>query len=168
MGVLEKELSEAVRRCAPALLQHLDWLLDSPDAAQEILQEACVRYLLRRRRGAEIRHPFAYLVRVCSRLALKELRKLGRREGLTHRQLRPSPGATEGTVLAWEALERVWPRLDPLGRLVARALLVEGIPARNVAAFTGLPRFRVNRRVRRIVGLLKRVVGAADEKNGEK
>lgn len=151
MDSLEQELQAVHRDCAAALHRHLTWLVGDPAEAQDLVQEALVRYLLYRRRGKLVDRPLKFLYRTATRLALRAMRKHRRRRELDHHLPAPSdPESPEADLVVQQLMRALWPRLDAKGRLVAKATLLDEMTPLEVARFTGLSRATVGRRLARI------------------
>jgi len=77
---LEEEMRAVVDRHQAALLGYAGRLLRNADLAQDIVQEAFLRYLKQRRQGLPVEHEKAWLYRVTHNLALDHIRRNQRGE----------------------------------------------------------------------------------------
>lgn len=163
MDSLEQELTKVHSDCAAALLRHLAWFVADPAEAQDLLQEALVRYLLYRRRGKQVDRPLKFLYRTATRLAIRTLRKSRRRHELD--EFLPMPADPRGPdvdLAVTRTLRAIWPRLDEKGQLVAKATLMDEMTPLEIAEFTGLSRATVGRRLARI----RRIASRTGELDG--
>ena len=151
MHSLEQEVEAVYRECAAALTRHLSWFVADAAEAQDLLQEALVRYLLYRRRGKPVDRPLKFLYRAATRLALRAMRKRRRRRELDQRLPMPAePDGPEADLVGKRTLQALWPRLDDKGRLVAKAALLDEMTPLEISELTGLSRATVGRRLAKI------------------
>lgn len=141
-------------------------LVRNTPAAEDLVQETCIRALPRMRELLDVAQPRSWLLRVQHNLFLDDVRRQRRS---------PFDAADDATALAEHAcgddgpeqsllrdqaeeeLHRAWLRLDP-GHRSMLALRAEGYALDEIAEITGIDKDMLNSRLYRArLGLLKRL-----------
>lgn len=169
---IEAQLREAYQRHAALLARHLERLLGSGGEAWDLVQESFIRYAALLRRGGETTSTYWYLYRIATRLSLRRMRRRQYRRQKLSLLLEERGGTDDPQERAWcgEVLRGIWARLDPVGKVVAQALLLDGMTDLEISRYTGIPRGTVQRRIKKIKSLARTrdAVAPLDKKNGQK
>ena len=115
---LTEEINEVVSEYEEALLRYATRILKNPDLAQDMVQDAFIRYLKYREGGKEIEKPKAWLYRVTHNLSLDHIRKHSRMGSLddeTAAVVPDKPGMApdeltdkrDAEALAWDMLKEL-------------------------------------------------------------
>jgi RNA polymerase sigma-70 factor (ECF subfamily) len=122
-------------RTAGPLARYLRRLTGSAVLAEDLLQEAYLRFLSQPRVPDDADHCRNYLFKIATNLARDHFRRERRVEPLESDERTTAPAAeTSGDV--WRALDRVTPR----DRELLLLAYVEGLTHREISAVTGLMR----------------------------
>lgn len=125
-------------------------ILGEPAAAEDVAQEAFIRFLQHRERSGSEQDTAAFLYRTSTNLALNRLRDARRRHGL-HEARRVSasdeeprsPHSPEDGL----ALRKVLAEADPEQAQIAACYFIHGMEHEEIAELLGVPRRTVGRRL---------------------
>ncbi len=150
---------EAYSRHAAYIHAHLTAILRDESEAWDLTQETFVHYIIFLNRGGRAGYPLGFLYRAASRLAIKHLRRRRQRAKMLaaaaedERRVEVPAGRIEARSL----LRAVMDRLDPWGKVVAKALMLDEMSTTEICNYTGFSRGRVRRRITKIRALAKNI-----------
>lgn len=131
--------------------------------AWDLTQETFLRYIIFTNRGGRADYPLGFLYRTASRLAIKQLGRKRRRQGKLaasaegERRIEVVAGRLEARSLLGVVIDR----LDPWGKVVAKAMLQDEMSTSEICLHTGFSRGRVRRRISKIRALAKNIEATA-------
>ena len=166
---LEAHLKVVYERHASHLVRYLEFLLGDEEDAWEVTQEAFMRYMAFLKRGGQPKSPLRLLKKISSRLAQRWLRRKRWKTKQAPLLTVPQPGGETPAEVLYnlEVLRTIWAGLDPRGKVVAQAWMVDEMTESEIAKYTGIPRSSVQRRIKQIQSLAKRK-GAQQPLQGKK
>ena len=155
---LEAHLKDVYERNVSHLARYLEFLLGDEEDAWEVTQEAFIRYVAFLKRGGKPKSPLQLLKKIASRLALRLLRRSRWKTQQSILLTVPEPGSETPAEVLYnlEVLRTIWDGLDPRGKVVAQAWMVDEMTESEIAKYTGIPRSSVQRRIKQIQSLAKR------------
>ncbi|MCP3141767.1 RNA polymerase sigma factor [Pyxidicoccus xibeiensis] len=122
-------------------------ILGEPAAAEDVAQEAFIRYLQHRERSGEEQDTAAFLYRTSTNLALNRLRDARRRQGLHEAHLSHEEPASARSPEDGLALRKVLAEADPELAQIAACYFIHGMEHEEIAGVLGVPRRTVGRRL---------------------
>lgn len=155
----EQQAVRAYEQYAAYFHEHLKTITRNEADAWDLTQETFVNYIAFLKRGGRVTYLFGFLYRTASNLAVKQFRRRRRRAKI----LADSAGMQtdvvngEGRMEARSLLAAVIDRLDPSGKVVAKALLLDEMSTTEICEYTGFSRGRVRRRISKIRALAKNI-----------
>jgi RNA polymerase sigma-70 factor (ECF subfamily) len=164
MSNLELQVTELFRSLHQMVHRYVASLLDSPDQAEDITQEAFVRLYVALREHATVENHRAWVFRVAYNLSIDRLRIEKRWAPLEHEQARDSTGGLDPEQLMLEQeqdqkLEAAWTRLSPQERQCLD-LRAQGLRYQEIANVLGVRSSTVgNSLARGIAKIMKEVHG---------
>jgi RNA polymerase sigma factor (sigma-70 family) len=153
----EEELREIYDRVAPALCRHLAQLTGSEAEAWDLFQKAVVKYWQVRRGGRSVQNRMAFLWSVSTRYALRSMQRWGWRRRPEDELPEPCTVIPEESLDLIEGARRCWRFLDPKGRVVLKALVVDGLTPGEIETYLGLRRATIQRKIKRIRRLAAKI-----------
>jgi RNA polymerase sigma-70 factor (ECF subfamily) len=164
-GLTDDEAQTLFAEVQPRLLRYLTLRLRSPEDAEEVLQEAFIRFL-KVRETAEVENDHALLVSICARQAIDRIRhnasRVKREKSWSEQHYR---AASEGGVLgsqmavqerglsAREDIKEVIAVLDGFSETVRNAFILhrfKGLTHKEVAARLGLSQSTVEKHIMKV------------------
>lgn len=158
------ELEELVAQFQGPLLRYAGRMLSDGERAQDIVQEAFLRWLRKPPAATEAPRIGAWLYRVTHNLCIDALRTSSRRERLKDSIARPdsAPDPTASLIRkeAWERFEGLLEKLNENQRAVITLFFQEGMTYKEIAGITELSVSNVGMSLQRG---LKRLRGMMDK-----
>ncbi|MBZ4416336.1 RNA polymerase sigma factor [Myxococcus sp. RHSTA-1-4] len=122
-------------------------ILGEPSAAEDVAQEAFIRFLQHRERSGGEQDTAAFLYRTSTNLALNRLRDARRRKGLQEAHLPDAEPHSPHSPEDGLALRKVLAEADPEQAQIAACYFIHGMEHEEIAGLLGLPRRTVGRRL---------------------
>ncbi len=152
----ELEIAAIYRRHIVMVRRRAGRLL-SPAAAEDVAQEAFIRYIKSRRRGTVEDNTAALLYRIVTNLALNRLRtERSRRDALAREA--PRDAEAESGVDARLDVRRVLGQVDLEEARIATYYYVDGMEQEEIATLLGIQRRTVGRRLERFRKQARRIL----------
>ncbi|QSQ22997.1 sigma-70 family RNA polymerase sigma factor [Pyxidicoccus parkwayensis] len=122
-------------------------ILGEPAAAEDVAQEAFIRFLQHRERSGSEQDTAAFLYRTSTNLALNRLRDARRRQGLHDAHLPDEEPRSPHSPEDGLALRKVLAEADPEQAQIAACYFIHGMEHEEIAGLLGVPRRTVGRRL---------------------
>ena len=139
-------------------------LTGSEAEAWDLFQRAVVKYWRVLGGGRPVHNRVAFLWSVATRYALRSMQRWGWRRRPEDELPEASTAIPEESLDLIEGARRCWRRLDPKGRVVLKALVVDGMTPSEIETYLGLRRATIQRKIKRIRRLVARLRRPARER----